>query len=158
MQCQKCGSIQEELDKFCSKCGAEVSRKLPDELKNESVLKTSNSVLTRQLSKITFVALIFATTIFMALLLSEKGIGTILLSNRIAQTFAISALGFIAAKLVTKNERRTLFEIIYFQIINISVGFVYLVVSEPNKATITLVFAFVSFSVVFWMQKKLKTK
>ncbi|MCS6141869.1 hypothetical protein G3485_22935 [Shewanella baltica] len=116
--------------------------------------KPASNGKTKQLSRGVFIAFILVSTFVAALIFSEKGIGTILISALIAETFAATAVGFSFAKLITKNERRTWVEIALFQVFNLIGGFISLIAIGPKKALVALTFAFVASFILFWLQNK----
>lgn len=153
MYCSECGSNLEVNDKFCSKCGAAVPAVNQQPVQEAARINTASSGMVKQLSSPVFILLILVSTFVAAMLFSEKGIGTILLSALIAETFAATAVGFSVAKLITKNERRTWVEIVWFQVFNFGGGFISLAVG-PMKALVALAFAFLASVLLFWLQNK----
>lgn len=154
MYCSKCGSNFEVNDKFCSKCGVAVIAINQQPVQEAPPAKQVSNGTAKQLSRGVFVALILVSTFAAALIFSEKGIGTILLSALIAETFAATAVGFSVAKLITKNERRTWVEIALFQVFNVVGGFISLVAAGPMKALVPLTFTFLASVLLFWLQNK----
>ena len=154
MYCSKCGSNLEVSDKFCSKCGVAVTAINQQPVQEAATVNPTGNGMAKQLSSGVFIALILVSTFAAALIFSEKGIGTILLSALIAETFAATAVGFSVAKLITKNERRTWVEIVLFQVFNVVGGFISLVAAGPKKALVALAFAFVASALLFWLQNK----
>jgi hypothetical protein len=154
MYCSECGSNFGVSDKFCSKCGAEIpaAHQLP--VQEAPSIKPASNGMAKQLSSPVFILLILVSTFATAIIFSEKGIGTILLSALIAETFAASAVGFSVAKLITKNERRTWVEIIWFQVFNFVGGFISLAAAGPMKALVALVFTLLASALFFWLQNK----
>ncbi len=153
MYCSKCGSNLGVSDKFCSKCGAvtpAIGQQSPPEI---ALINTVSTGKRKQLSNLVFIGLILVSTFVAAGLFSEKGIGTILLSTLIAETFAATAFGFGMAKLIIKNKQRTWAEIIWFQVFNFAGGFISLAAGSM-KALAALAFAFVASALLFWLQNK----
>jgi hypothetical protein len=154
MYCSKCGSNLEVSDKFCSKCGAAIPAVTQQPVQEAPPGKPTSNGTAKQLSSAVFILLVLVSTFAAALIFSEKGIGTILLSTLIAEAFAVTAVGFYVAKLITKNERRTWVEIVLFQVFNVVGGFISLVAAGPKKALVALAFAFLASTLLFWLQNK----
>ena len=70
-------------------------------MQEAATVKPTGNGMAKQLSSGVFIALILVSTFAAALIFSEKGIGTILLSALIAETLAATAVGFSVAKLIT---------------------------------------------------------
>ena len=155
MYCSECGSNLEASDKFCSKCSAAAPAIHQQAAQEAPLIKSASSGTAKQLSSPVFILLVLVSTFVAAILFSEKGIGTILLSALIAETFAATAIGFSVAKLVTKNKRRTWVEIIWFQAFNFAGGFISLA-AGPIKALVVIGFAFLASALLFWVQNKSK--
>lgn len=153
MYCSECGSNLEVDNKFCSKCGKATAVIHQQPLQETPLIKSAGSGIAKQFSIPVFIFLILVSTFIAAILFSEKGVGTILLSALIAETFAATAVGFSVAKLITKNERRTWMEIIWFQAFNFAGGFISLA-AGPMKVLVALGFAFLASTFLFWLQKK----
>jgi len=117
-------------------------------------IQPAGNGMTKQLSSSVFILLIFVSTFVVGMIFSENGIGTILLSLLIAATFVPTVVGFSLAKLITKNERRTWIEIIWFQVLNFVGGFISLAAAGPNKILVALAFAFLASTLLFWLQNK----
>jgi len=154
MYCSTCGSALGKNDLFCAKCGAATSNadaQVPQESRDQTATLGSGP---KQLSRPVFVALILASTFVVAILLSEKGVGTVLLSALVAETLAGTAVGFSLAKLVTKNGRRTWIEILLFQVVNIAAGLISAGASGPMKTALAIGFTFIASTLVLWFQRR----
>lgn len=157
MYCSKCGSKLEINDKFCIECESAVisNNQYPVEAippKNQVDNGTG-----KQFSRGVFVAFILVSTYAAAVIFSEKGIGTILFSALIAETFAFTAVGFSIAKLITKNERRTWVEIALFQVFNVVGGFISISAGQM-KAIFAILSTFLLSMLLFWLQKKSRSE
>lgn len=154
MYCSECGSNVGVSDKFCLKCGAAVpsTHKLP--VREAPAIKPTSNGMAKQFSGFVFILLILLSTFGVAIIFSEMGIGTVLLSDMIAETLAATAVGFSVAKLITKNERRTWAEIIWFQVFNFVGGFLSMAAAGPMKTLVAFVFTFFASVLLFWLQKK----
>jgi hypothetical protein len=154
MYCSECGSNVGVSDKFCLKCGAAIPATHKQPARESPPIKPTSNGMAKQLSSFVFILLILVATFAAAIIFSEKGIGTVLLSALIAETFAATAVGFSVAKLITKNERRTWVEIIWFQVFNFVGGFISLAAAGPMKTLVALVFTFLASALLFWLQNK----
>lgn len=154
MYCSECGSNIEVSEKFCSKCGAATPTIHQQPVQEGPLIKSDSNGKAKQISRPVFILLILVSTFVAAIIFSEKVIGTILLSNLIAETFASTAVGFSMAKLITSNERRTWVEIIWFQVINFVGGFISLTAAGSKKGLVAIAFTLLASILLFWLQKK----
>ncbi len=154
MYCSECGSNVGVSDKFCLKCGAVIPATHKQPVREAPPIKPTSNGMAKQLSSFVFILLILVSTFAVAIIFSEMGLGTGLLSNLIAETFAATAVGFSVAKLITKNERRNWAEIIWFQVFNFVGGFISLAAAGPMKTLVALVCTFLASALLFWLQNK----
>ena len=87
-------------------------------------------------------------------LFSENGVGSILLSKQLAESFGISSLGFYLGKLASRNSRRTWIELIWFQVLNFvcmlsAIAAKAAGVGVAYKAAVPLMLAFIVSFLVF---------
>jgi hypothetical protein len=154
MYCSECSSNLGVSDKFCSKCGAAIPVIHQQPVQEGPLIKSASKGMAKQLSRSVFILLILVSTFVAVLIFSEKGIGTILLSALIAESFSATAVSFFVAKLITKNERRTWVEIIWFQVFNFVGGFISLAAAGPKRTIIALALTFLASTLLFWLQNK----
>jgi len=153
VHCSKCGSTIGKSDLFCAKCGTAVS--IAGAKATEAAVENVPTLGRgpKQLSRVVFVTFILGSTFVAALVLSEKGIGTVLLSALVAERFAGTAVAFYIAKLITKNVSRTWIDILFFQVINVIAGLFSAGASGSTKTAMALGFAFIASALVFWLRR-----
>ncbi len=108
----------------------------------------------KKMSRIAFVTLFFIISFSVIFLFSENGVGSILLSQQLAESFGISSLGFYLGKLASRNSRRTWIELIWFQVLNFvcmlsAIAAKAAGVGVAYKAAVPLMLAFIVSFLVF---------